>query len=826
MIRIEGSVIDSLTQERLSYASVSIKGTVLGTTTDEAGNFVLRVPEGSDSLMVTTLGYQPYVMKLNLGRTNRISISMLPTSYELKETIVKPGKEKYSRKDNPAVAFVKKIIDSRDRDNPRNKEYYSYEQYEDILIGLNDYSDAREGSWLYRQLGSLSDFVDTSSITGKPILPISHKEQVADVYYRKSPLREKRVVKGMKNAGIDEMLTEEGVKQFLDEVFKEVDVFQNDVPLFLQRFVSPLSSIGPLFYKYYLMDTLVVNGEECIDLGFVPFTSEGFGFTGHLYFTHDSVNFLKRIELNIPYEINLNFVDRMRIIQEYERSPEGLRLLTKDDIAVEFKLTSKSKGLFAHRIVSYRNHSFDLPQDATVFNESAPSIELADARRKPEDFWAQYKDGEGVPKQRSVESLMAQVRSVPFFYWTEKVLSTLISGYIQTSDEGGPFEFGPMNTTVSGNTVEGVRLRAGGATTTKFSPRLFLDGYMAYGTKDRRLKYDALAEYSFVDKKKFRKEFPVHSIRAEYSYDVNQLGQQYLYTNADNIFLALKRKENNLMTYLRKAELSYKREYYSGWSYAATLRHQNEMGTEYVSFKQIQADGSVLPVKDYSSAELELNLRWAPNEKFYQTRNYRYPITFDAPVIALNHVFARKGILGSDFSFNRTDLSINKRFWLSAFGYIDGVAKAGKVWDKAPFPMLIIPNANLSYTIQLESYALLNPMEFINDQYMSWDLTYYMNGLILNRIPLLKKLQWREVVTFKGFYADLSDKNNPAMGHEGLFLFPETTYSMGNEPYMELGFGINNIFKILRLDYILRLSYRDHADASNSGLRLRFEFSF
>lgn len=825
-IRIEGYVKDSLTQEDLSYASVSIKGTTIGTTTDEKGYFTFLAPRGSDSLMVATLGYYPYVMKLNPARGSKLLISLVPTSYQLKEAVVKPGKEKYTRKDNPAVAFIKSVIDARERDNPHNMPYYSYEQYEDMEIALNDYVEAKPGSWLNKQLGSLSSFVDTSAISGRAILPVSQKEIVENVYFRKSPQRERRVVKGIKNAGIDEILSEEGVKQFLDEVFKEIDLFQNDIPLFLQRFVSPISTIGPLFYKYYLMDTVVVKGEECVDLGFVPFNSESFGFTGHLYFTNDSARFLKKAVLNVPKDINLNFVERMMITQEYERTSEGLRVPTKDDIAVEFKLTAKSRGLYARRIIAYRDHSFDPPADEKLF-DGIPRIELADARQKPDLFWNENRVREEKPEQNSVEALMARLRSVPFFYWTEKVVSVLVSGYIHTSGTSpGPVEIGPMNTLISGNTVEGMRLRAGGATSPEFSKRLSLEGYVAYGTRDQKLKYDALAEYSFIDRKKFRKEFPVHSIRAEYSYDVNQLGQQYLYTNADNIFLLLKRKENNLMTYLRKAELVYQREHYNGWSYAATLRHQNEEGTEYVSFKQLQPDGSILPVKDYTSAELELKLRWAPHEKFYQTRNYRYPITFDAPIITLNHVIARKGILGSDFSFNRTDLSINKRFWLSAFGYIDFVGKAGKVWDPVPFPMLIIPNANLSYTIQLESYALLNPMEFINDQYASWDFTYYMNGLVLNRIPLLKKLQWREVVTFKGFYGDLSDKNDPTKGHAGLFLFPESTYEMGSKPYMELGFGVTNILKVLRFDYIWRLSYRDHPDASNGGLRVRIEFSF
>ena len=299
-----------------------------------------------------------------------------------------------------------------------------------------------------------------------------------------------------------------------------------------------------------------------------------------------------------------------------------------------------------------------------------------------------------------------------------------------------------------------------------------------------------------------------------------------MYTNKDNIFLAWKRQRDTRATYLRNAELTYYREHYNGIAYGAVLRNKKEYSTDYAVFDRIEEDGRITPIKSYSMTELEFKFRYAPNEKFYQTRNYRYPITFDAPVITLNHINARKGVLGADYTYNRTDLGIQKRFWFSAFGYLDIIGKAGKVWDKVPYPLLILPNANLSYTIQPESYTNMNAMEFISDEYASWDITYFMNGLLLNRLPLIKKLKWREVLSFRGMYGHLTDKNNPYYGGKDLYLFPEGSYTLGNTPYMEAGVGIENIFKFLRLDYVWRLTYRDNPGIQTKGVRFSMKLSF
>lgn len=831
-ICFKGKVIDSANDEPLPYASVIVKGTTIGTSTDIDGNFTLEIPEKNGIIEISYVGYETYAINISLDLSGFHTVKLEPCGVNLNEIVVRPGKEKYHRKDNPAVAFIKKVIENRDVTSPMNKDYFQYDRYEKMVFAMDEYQPKENKEGKKNKFEFVNEFIDTLD-AGTTILPISEKERIEKVFYRRSPKSQKHFVKASKSSGVDEIFSRDGVQQVLGEVFKEVDVFQNNIPLFLQRFVSPLSKLGPTFYKYYLLDTLEIDKNKYVDLGFVPFQSETFGFTGHMLVRMDSTYFIKKIHMNVPHDINLNFVSRMTIEQDFIESEDKIRIMTRDDIQVNFKLTENSKGMYARRLNIYSNHSFGMPEGdfSNIFDEGVNVIAEDNAYKRSEQYWKENRPDEGKKRNpNTVDKLMSKLRSVPLFYYSEKVVSVLVSGYIPTNKDPreNKFEFGPMNTTISGNAIEGARMRVGGTTTPVFNKRLFLDGYMAYGTRDEKLKYDALIEYSFNDKKEYRKEFPVHSLRFEYMYDINKLGQQYMYTNKDNILLSIRRQQDTRATYLRKAELTYYREHYNGIGYGAIIRNRREYATEYSHFNRFGKDGSITSVSNYDMTEMELKFRYGKDEKFYQTRNQRIPITYDALIFNLSHVMAKKGFLGSSYNYQRTDVGIQKRFWFSAFGYADLITKAGKVWTKVPYPMLILPNANLTYTIQPEAYTNMNAMEFINDEYISWDLTYYMNGLIMNRIPLVKKLKLREVVCFRGLWGHLTDKNNPYKSNdiEGLYAFPDCTREMGKSPYMELSFGIENIFKFMRLDYVWRLNYLDNPGIQTRGVRCTMKMSF
>ena len=835
-LQVEGYVKDSVTNNVLPDVSVSLKGTSTGTVSAENGYYFIRTTSDSTILTVSYIGYETQYIPLNTG-DNRIDVYLKPAIFTLDEITVRPRRERYSRRDNPAVSFIEQMIAKREKNNPKDCDYFSYNMYEQRTVSLVNRQiksnkppevETTHQDQSNRKADFIRDYIDTTSLQGRGILPVYNEEFLADYYYRKSPQTERKIITGYRRAGMIEFIPEEGLKQIIDEAFQDVDIFQDNISLFLNRFVSPLSSIGPLYYKYYLLDTLLIENELCVDVGFVPFNTESFGFVGHLFVTLDSTYFVKKVSMITPRDINLNLIGEMSITQEYIRVEDSIRILARNDIAMIFEMYKNMQGAYGHRIAVYRDHSLDKPPDMTVFDEKNPVTEAEGARLKTDDYWNGVRRNAGNMQEISVEKMMMQLREIPFYYWGEKVIDIISNGYVRTSATNSKFELGPVNSFISGNALEGLRLRAGGGTTVHLSRQLFLDGYLAYGFKDQKLKGNALLEYSFNKKKNFHNEYPLHYLRGEYKYDINQLGQHYAYSNDDNMFLMFKRSENNLLTYMQQAELSYYRENFKGLGYSVMFRHLKEWATLDVPFLLIQSDGTDKPLADhhYTSAQLVFFLRWAPNEKIFQTRNNRYAITIDAPIITLTHSTARKGILGTDHTYNRTELGVRKRFWLSPLGYLDLYGQAGQVWNKAPYPLLHIPNVSLSYTIESETFQLMNPMEFINDRFVSWESTYNLNGWLFNRLPLIKKFQLREIVTFRGWYGDLSNKNNSFLNGEGLYRFPENTHLMGDKPYMELGAGVANIFKLVRVDYVWRLSYRDHIGTPKSGIRLKIIFGF
>ncbi len=826
--QITGLVRDSVSRDAVPYASVAMVGTSEGTMANDKGGFTINTRANFSKLRITAMGYKSKEVNIRQGQGSVVLIDLVPESVTLDELVVHKGKEKYSKKNNPAVEMIKKLRERRDDNDPRRFPHYGYTQYERMMLGFGNLNDIiskpEEQAWI-------DEYADTSLLTGKRILPISIKETVARDYYGDNG--HKQVILGNRSAGIDERIDQENIKKILDDFMGEIDIFQNDVTLLTNRFVSPLSRIAVDFYKFYLNDTVDVDGERCAVLSFVPFTPQTFGFMGRLYVSlEDTTIFIKRVSMGVPHDINLNYVERMSVEQDFERAPNGSRLKVRDDVEVSFKIMPGVPEAFARRETTYRDHNFERPE-AGVFNFKGDQSTVAGAAFMPNEFWQEYRPEDVRTTTATMQGLMKRLRGSKLFYWAEQVVVLLVNGYVPTAKDS-KFDIGPLNTIISGNSLEGVRLRLGGMTTVNLSRHWFARGYVAYGTRDEKFKYMGSLEYSFSPKKALDQEFPIHSLRLTHKYDVDKLAQHYLYTNSDNMFLTLRRHKDVKMQYLRTTRLEYRREWYNHFSIALGFEHNVHEATSYVPF--VYSDGNSR--QRYTQAGFTAQLRFAPGETFYQARSYRIPINMDAPIITLTQTYMPKGFMGSLYEVNKTELGLQKRFWFSAFGYADVIVKGEKVWSQVAYPDLLMPNVNLSYTIQPESFALMKPMEFINDQALTWDLTYWGNGILMNRLPLIKRLRLREVLTLRGIWGSLSDKNNPAqlsvvtplssVDGSDLFLFPADALCqpMGDKPYMEAAVGLDNIFTILRVDYVWRLTYRENAGSDRHGIRIQFHFNF
>lgn len=828
--RISGKVVDE-NGETVPYTTVRLEGTSIGCTTDNNGNFSFTGPVAGSTLLITAIGYNDFKLKLSNSTKFPLNVRLHTATYSVQEVEIKPKRERYVRKGNPAVDLVKELIEKKDREDIRNNEYYSRDRYEKLNIALDNFNEEKQNKSPYRKFQFLKDYVDTSAVSGKPVLNVSTRELVATDYYQQKPQRYKQHIKGRNWAGIDDFMPASEIQAAVEEAIVDVDIFQNTITVFKREFSGPLAAnvLSQSYYKYYIMDTIDVEGERCVDLAFAPFNSESFGFTGHLYVTEDSTHFIKWAQLNVPYDINMNFVQYLNIDQKFARDENHPRILTEESFTTELKLYDYIDGLYVRREVFYNNYRFDDSVDKSIFQRPERIMEEDNSTARSDEFWNNERNTAIGSQYVSVESMLEQLRQNKVYYWTEKFIMFLFTGYIPVQSEQTPYYYGPLNTTVSFNDLEGVRLRAGGMTTAYLNPHWFSRHYIAYGTADNKLKYMAQLEYSFKPKKESWNEFPIHSLRLKYQNDIVQYGQTFQYTNKDNVFLSLRRMSDDKSAYQKLAELTYTKEFYNNFSIEATLRNRREEGSRLLEFEKMMPDGTTIPSNGFMQTEFELKLRYAPGEKFIQRNWDRKSVTQSKPVFTLSHTMAYKGLLGSEYTMQHTEAEYRQRVFITPFGYFDAVIKGGKTWGQIPFQLMTIPNANLSIVLRKESFELLTPMEFILDSYASWDIKWSLNGLIFNRIPLLKKLELREVVTSRGIWGTLQDINNPEIDTSGnLYKFPDRAIAspMGNTPYMELGLGIENIFKLLRIDYYFRLTHRNTPGASDHGIRMAVHIEF
>ena len=829
-----GIVKDSITGEPLPFVSVYFDGSTIGAMTDDNGTFTLQNNQGYTKLAAASLGYDTKFIDLKPGKKNdNLEVLLKPTAFEISEVVVKPKREKYTRKDNPAVELIKKVIAHKNDNRIEAKPEYQTEVYEKLSLSLDNFNPNLDKNKFLKKFKFIKNYLDTSEFNGKPILTVSVRENLSDFYYRKSPKAEKTIVRAKRMQGIDKTLDDGGgITSNLEEIFKSINIFDNNIPILLNRFVSPLSStLATTYYHYYIMDTLDVGGDKCVDLAFVPANSESYGFTGRLYITLDGNYAVKKVLLNTPANINLNWVDKLRIEQEFKQMPDSTWVLDQENTFVNFYVVKGTQQLYAHQLRNYDNYNFNVQNADSVFGLLGALHVLPEATAQPDTFWTHNRPIPLKEKEDALKDLLGQLRKVPAFNAIIKTAEILITGYIPTANDKKvtKFDFGPMNTTFSANHLEGFRMRVGGMTTANLNPYWFASGYLAYGTNDRKIKYNLKLTHSFTKKEYHEGENPVNNLSFIQEYDVYTPGQDFLFTSKDNIFVAWKVGEPvTKMQYIRKSVLQYEKEWLNGLTWKSWIMNQNNEAAGTLQYIKRDESGNLYHIKDFTTSEIGTQLRFAPGERAYNGRSGKesvFNLSKDAPVFKLSHQLGIKGVLGGDYNYNHTEISAEKRIWLSSFGHIDAQIKAGKVWDKVPFPLLILPNTNQSVTIQPEAFHMMNALEFVTDQYVSFNATYYLKGWILNRIPGIKWLRLREVLSFNMIYGGLTDKNNPTLT-PGLFLLPDGTQPLGSTPYMECSVGLENIFKILRIDYYRRLTYLDHPDIKKGGIRIALRFTF
>ncbi len=819
----------------IPFANATYRGHHISAASDIAGRLTIERREGW-TLTISSVGFKEQSMKINSKTPSSIKFTLKEDSKTLNEVVVTDRKGKYSRKNNPAVELMKRVIAAKKKTDLANKDFYQYNKYQKLTLALNDLTKEQiDSSAMFRQQ-FVKDQVELCKYNDKLILPVIINETVTQKIYRKQPKSEKSIILGESKGGVNQLFeTGDIIDVLMKDVFTDVDIYDDQVRLLQYPFTSPIGKDAVDFYRFYIEDTVYVDKDLCYHLQFIPNNQQDFGFRGEIYVLADSTLHVKKCSMTIPKRSDVNYVENLRIDQAYEKQPSGDWVLTQDDMIVELKLASFIQKLICIRTTKNSDYSFE-PIANKLFKGKAAERREASAQMRDDEFWGQYRTIELTKSESQMNSFIDNIKKIKGFGYIMIGLKAVIENFVETTPGKSKVDIGPINTIISHNFIDGLRTRASAQTTANLNPHWFLAGYYARGWKSKQNYYNATLTYSFNKKDYLPREFPKRTLTLSVGRDVCLPSDKWIRTDKDNVFTSFKWADIDKMMFYERQELKFERE--EDWGFKTTIGIKREYNTGYGEMKFIPVNQYKDPTEypDYQNPEIGIHttevhaeIRIAPGETFINTKQRRLPINLDAPVFTIAHTAGINGFFGGEYNYNLTELEIYKRFWVKSWGKIDIYLKSGYEWNKVPYPLLIMPRANLGYILEDETFNLINNMEFLNDKFVSLQLSWDLNGKIFNRIPLIRNLKWREFIGINVLWGDLSDKNNPNLHPDDdvLFQFPKGCYVMDSDkPYVEAIIGVHNIFKLLHVEYVRRLTYTELPTAQKQGVRFTFRATF
>ena len=819
---LSGYVIDAQTKDSIPMASVVYKAQKEAVISSIEGRYTIQKRVGW-ALTFSAVGYVPQTIQITDRTPTHLDVRLKPDTKMLQGVTVRAKRQRYSRKNNPAVELMRKVIEHKKQTDLANNDFYQYNKYQKLTMAANEITPEMLQNPKFKNKKWLIDQVENCPYNNKLILPLSVDETVTKQLYRRRPHSEKSIITGQNSTGIGDLFqTGDIITTMLKDVFTDVNIYDDQIRLLQYPFTSPIGKGAIAFYRFYIEDTVKVERDSCIHLQFLPNNQQDFGFRGDLYILKDSSYQVKRCRLTIPSRSDVNFVENLRVDQEFTQLPNGEWVLSVDDMIVEMKIAS-----FLHKLIVIRNtrltdYAFDeLPKQ--LFKGKKKEVREADAMMRGDAFWAQYRQVELTKGEDSMGDFIKGLQNIRGFKYIIFGAKALIENFVETGKQS-KVDIGPINTMVSSNFVDGLRLRASAQTTANLNKHWFFSGYYAHGMDSHKNYYKGEVTYSFNKKEYLPREFPKRTLTFTSTYDVMSPSDKFMHTDKDNVFTAFKWSTVDAMMFYNRQQLTFEREEDFGFKTTVSFKTEENEACGNLRFKPM--NGTECNIR---TTELRAALEYCPGATYINTKQRRLKINLDAPVFSVSHTLGLKGVLGGQYSYNYTEAGIYKRFWMNSWGKIDCYLKGGIQWEKVPFLLLCMPEANLSYIIQDNTFNLINNMEFLNDRYVSADISWDFNGKIFNRIPLLKKLKWREYVGVKMLWGELSDKNNPAKQVDSpiVMAFPTGSSIMDpHRPYWELVLGVHNIFKIMHVEYVRRLNYNDLPTAHKYGVRFMVRMTF
>ena len=791
---ISGRVTDAQSGDPIPFVNVVFIGTSIGTTTDFDGNYKIQTSSPADSLVASYIGYTPRKKFVLNGAEQDINFQLEEDVKRLKEVVVVAG-------ENPAFAIMKNVIRNKDRNDKRNLSAYEYETYSKIEIDIDNMTERFRKKKIMQKITQVLDSVDRiAGEDGKPILPVFISEGVSHYYYRRDPELKHENIEHTKISGVG---VEDGslVAQLVGSSFQEYNFYKNWLNIVEKDFVSPIADGWRLYYEYDLTDSLYLGDHYCYRLDFFPKSPQDLAFTGTMWITKEEYA-IKQIEVTVPRVANLNFIEKIKIQQECLKSSEDAWIPVKNRVLIDIgEVNDQWAGMLAKFYTSNKNIVVNQPRDVKFYAD--PIVLQEDyMMNQDEAYWNTLRHEPLTETEQSVYQMIDTLTNIPVVRTYIDVIKIIINGY----KTFGKVDVGPYLNFLIVNDIEGTRVQSGFKTNIKFSKKWVLGGQLGYGLKDERFKYSAFIQ-NIIDRKRWTTmSFRYRSDLGRVGIDEESVSDNYLYLAASRWGIFRRGY------YFDEARFSFQRELFKGFSQRIVFRYNtfDPLFDDFLFYTR-PGDPTNPTARSFETAEVVMETRIARDELFIQNDNNRLSLGAQkSPIITLRYTHGLSGIAGSDFEYNKVRMNIYKRIRLGPLGTGYLSLTGEYIFEDLPYPLLAYHLGNETPFYTDITYSLMNFGEFISDRFASIQYRQHFEGFILNRIPLMRRLKWRLTGLASVIYGGLRDSN--------INLYPGTDPVTGDPitppgaldpktPYVELGYGVENIFKFFRVDFIHRLSY-------------------
>ena len=801
---ITGTVTEAESGETIPFVNVYIKGTTAGATSGISGNFKINTSAIGDTLVASYIGFIPQYVKITPGVEQEINFVMESELVDLEELVFEAG-------ENPAYPIMRKVIDNKKINDKRSLNNFEYDSYTKIEFDVADMAEKFQDKKLVKRVYEAIEKESYVGPDGSPFVPIFHSESLSRLYVQNSPDLRKEEIKKANIHGIA-IQDKKTVSQLTGVSFQEFNFYENWMYIVKKDFISPLANGWKTYYEYYLQDSAMVDGHFAYKLEFFPKNDQDLAFKGEMWITKKESALLK-IEAVVDSKANLNFIKSIRLRQELEPTDEGAWLPVKNEFEI---LISEIAQNFTGVRASFRilNSNPIVNKDYGEKFFLTPIQIAPDAIDEREEFW---RGARPVPlSEMDLKALGAieTISSIPQVTLIAEVIKAVRRGFIRR----GAIDWGPWLYTYAFNDVEGHRIRLGGKTNYLLNEETSFGGFIAYGTKDKNVKYGAWFDH-LISKK------PYTALHIERRHDIEQLGVADEAVRKNFIFSAATRMGDLAKPhFLTTNSVSIERDLIRGLT--QTIQFNNQNFRPLFPFGYIEQSDQLNPAvaEEIKTTEMVLETRLSRDEQFILENNVRHSLgALSAPTITFRYKLGVSDLLGSQFNYHKFSMRISKKVGMGLLGKSLYTIEGGYIPTTLPYPLLKNHIGNGTFFYQANSFNLLEFGEFVSDRWAFMRLHHNFEGYILNRIPLMRKLKWRLVGAVNVLYGDLSDQNRSLIAvtdNEGLEV--ESIRSINNTPYIEAGYGVENIFKILSVMAFHRITYTDDPLGSKFGIRILF----